>query len=1635
MRIRIITFLFAESKSKELVHKGLVINFLVNFGYIRRRNSQHAVMPNQGVAATSLTFISENYAAQRSALRDAANITNLIPASNDARLPALPVVPTRRKRGRPPKPKEQIIGISVVKRPVGRPRGSGKEQRDPNLVAVSRGRVGRPPKVKDSGGVVVQLGKYFVPGTRSYLAPSHQNTQPPITLTTLLSGYQVTSGQRQQDPSLSQPHHNTTSTDPTSQPSPQAPHIDSESSSSPTTQQVVPDEDPQRVVDLDDDDILGGEQAGSGLWKDNSAGDSDDDEDDEDGENGDKPGPTLGGKKKSQRSSPAAPPHVMKKFNIIVAECGQRNENGLPKLYSQEQTFWYPQKSTYFILQSPNACPIDLYNPRFFVWDPQALHKDIPCPQCACTLHRHGVAKHPRRCVDSTSSFWIIGYVYRCPRCVNPKSKKTTVTFRSWDPRILSVLPASLAAEFPARLTYRSGLSNTTFSWLRSCIQNGVGVSQFSSMLETQHLLHHDQLHLQYLNYLADGHFHHRWRNRKFKSFLPYDNSSDEGPHGFVPSSQWLRDLYDSFIEEHQQYFNQHIAMLSANICAIDHSHKHIAQVNGERIFIGLLTITNEKGEIRCCVLVGTKSHSQFEETLAQMRRSLSLYGHPQPQLFYTDNMSDKPFLESAFPLLRENVTPIEKYGNLEPFSLPTDVQILVRRDTAAIDAALSTILDNVPLEAEDPDLVVGFDAEWNVTVSEHGAFERGQIAVIQIAYERRVYILQISDLITHQQLPEKLVMLLSNARIRKVGRMVNSDLKQLEQSINSAIPFDGALDLATYAKERHFVTSAKSSLAELCAVTLGKQLSKNVSERVSNAWEQPFLTPEQQQYAAIDAFVPLLVYHELTKYSVPQRLPPNLIPHTPVLLLHTDNVSIIATGHLSPNLHDQSYDGINLTATRTLIEVTNILVPGAIISTHHKRPLESFGSAPFSVVCLRSHLRVFDPSTFATFKSPQCESQPSHPLVSPSIVVQPTSTNSSDELYSSMHNPSQGGPEALQSVESIDCNMTAFSSDENGVGDLLIASDEEFGNVTQSAQLSSIDNQNRQLGEEILQPSASQHIKWDRTVRSRVIKDVFHVFNMLKISTSHGLRKEFARALRDALLVPVKEDRMRISAWAASLSPPLTFEQLQATRPKWLWKRCRRVIPPPEIIYPLVQDLFLVYGPLKDSVTDLPLFNQRLWKTAKQILGLIQQGFLSDPYGVELYTPIALDGKANNLPIYRCARGTNATEGGVHTHLRPRLPSGGASVRHADACIHDFVLQHNLRVGTLNSTGQRYKGHYSIWITNQLQERLLALRDILVDPLEIKGWTNGNLYIQTSERIGIVPVPSDVRLASGMAQYNHNIDNKRPQSYLARKQGTRKAILPIHTPTEQELFKELMKTNTAFNSRTTGPVWKLAVKEWNAHADKQDEIYYKLIEQLRVFYSSYMTRINVKQSLSLTANARRPIIQAVRDPARSDAVPPISTRPLSISVPSSGFDISQLSAGPRADAATSITVTTVQSDLLITHHGHGDDMMDVDPPPSLHHTDTSTVSITSSPQLTGPGPSMSRPDGLLTTPEPMTGEMMTQALANRRLETELLKRNPPKPPAVKHPRKRRTCMRTAQKSGMMHVVDETQRGQPRNVT
>jgi hypothetical protein len=341
------------------------------------------------------------------------------------------------------------------------------------------------------------------------------------------------------------------------------------------------------------------------------------------------------------------PEWFTKALDVKLALIQHRDSNGKFTFYTQYQNFWVPQKAKWFQMRNAKVLrPEILYDFELFYWDPQLLVM-ISCPLCKkATLTRHGIQKRPRRCVGLEKSFWMIGARYKCPDCVSATGKHT-VTFMSWDSRIIASLPQSLAAEFPVVLTHRSALSSPILALEHCLFQKGIGSKQFTEIIKSLHLHYFDQLHLQYLQMIQDNREQVIWKNFRFEPFSEFTDS--KGYAGFIPSSVWFRDLYDQFIESHLPRINQYSAMLTARVCAIDHSHKitkHIVQINSVPVFVGLLTITNEYGEIRILALVATKAHAQFETALLLMKQSLEIYGHQMPSFFFTDNMSDKAFLE-----------------------------------------------------------------------------------------------------------------------------------------------------------------------------------------------------------------------------------------------------------------------------------------------------------------------------------------------------------------------------------------------------------------------------------------------------------------------------------------------------------------------------------------------------------------------------------------------------------------------------------------------------------------------------------------------------------------------------------------------------------------------------------------------------------------------------------------------------------------------------------------------------------------------------------------------------------------------------------------------------------------------------
>lgn len=201
--------------------------------------------------------------------------------------------------------------------------------------------------------------------------------------------------------------------------------------------------------------------------------------------------------------------------------------------------------------------------------------------------------------------------------------------------------------------------------------------------------------------------------------------------------------------------------------------------------------------------------------------------------------------------------------------------------------------------------------------------------------------------------------------------------------------------------------------------------------------------------------------------------------------------------------------------------------------------------------------------------------------------------------------------------------------------------------------------------------------------VWSRILEDIWHVMHrvMKTIPNGHSLRKQFSTAFSKTLFTIDEDDKERVIQ-ALSKRPPstkTTWDELRKTNPDWLWRRVRRYVPEKEYLATVLDELFQSWGHALCSRTGLPLFNKVTWKKAEGILESVRRGWVSDPPGISLYVKIRTD--VEGLPVYRCLRGTNSVEGGVHMVLMRIFGSLNASVELADSAVADWRHRHNTDV------------------------------------------------------------------------------------------------------------------------------------------------------------------------------------------------------------------------------------------------------------------------------------------------------------------------------------------------------------------
>lgn len=176
-------------------------------------------------------------------------------------------------------------------------------------------------------------------------------------------------------------------------------------------------------------------------------------------------------------------------------------------------------------------------------------------------------------------------------------------------------------------------------------------------------------------------------------------------------------------------------------------------------------------------------------------------------------------------------------------------------------------------------------------------------------------------------------------------------------------------------------------------------------------------------------------------------------------------------------------------------------------------------------------------------------------------------------------------------------------------------------------------------------------------------------------------MAKEFVRRFRDILFVLDLNDKALVEQHLKKVKNT-TWEDMMLKKSEWLLKRVRRYIPPPNVLYPRVKELFDTLGESVCSKSGNKLFDNKCKKAAKSALDLIKKGYVSDPLDVPMYYYANTD--SYGLPTYRCIRGTNSVEGGVHMNMIRKFGSYNASPELTDCALAEYRLRHNTDVSLI---------------------------------------------------------------------------------------------------------------------------------------------------------------------------------------------------------------------------------------------------------------------------------------------------------------------------------------------------------------
>ncbi|KAL7493375.1 hypothetical protein ACHAWT_002406, partial [Skeletonema menzelii] len=1088
------------------------------------------------------------------------------------------------------------------------------------------------------------------------------------------------------------------------------------------------------------------------------------------------------------------------------------------------------------------------YYTRLDVWLPDLQHGHSHMPCCVNCKHNnavgvHGYSTHPgRMVVNQTENYYILTRRYICHDCKKKKERlkaiakdaatvaanvevvvaevKLQTTFMGWDQRILPLFPDGIGKEFPAFLTKKAGVDLSLIDLMRPLINKGIRPEAFSELLLE---LHTKEWTRRYIKYERDVARKERLIPGSAKTASIFSDFSDKDFYdGRVPTPKYIKHVYNLFHDTISDHLAKEVKKRPAEILIWDGSYKapkRMCQHNGEQIFNTLMTGMNGIGEVRLQFLVHTDSHDQMVGALEAFKATNVALGIEDPKYFVTDNpKADAAFITAVFDSLQQKQQKLDEQRidtpqiNPHVTYIPANVKVLKKEEVNSAIAAMWDVAKG---------RVIGLDAEWNVTMNRYGGVsETGKVALIQISYISKDDD-EITTLLvrTHQmtKLPHRLESLLTGDTFKMVGVNVSADIIKIGKDFNiSAIKQNkdqkdrpNVINLGPYARARDIVQNGSIGLKPLCELVLKKRLEKETHIRLSNWEKKDKLTDEQVKYAALDAITSLQIFLKITdmpdltrRYTMDDVKVGNKVDLVPMFGSTSCMATRAATAIIVNVDRCQSPDDVAPKVAKAgketvAIKLVKIYSTGFKIPKYEYKPSDSqvlpatlscFGEG--SLIVVPVHMLKHHVDSDHVRSTP---AERSHPLLYPTVTVPGPGH---DEI-------SPAPDKAADTEEAADTGeaLADLDEDENDGEDVRRNSFTEETISMQDIELirAAAEKSTAAQSVENLFPckglSASPSPTAIVNKFSVCLGDTFHAMKRHVTPMHHEGKKAFFVALREAFLVWNKEKLEELKGHLRNEGQSEEEIEKKMLFTSTLFTDCvDRHIPPPSLLYFRVRAVFVLFGNLVDSKTKKPLFNERVWRCANNILDEILLGYYSDPPGVQWYTKRlrkngTVETNKYGMELYDCSRGTNRVES-FHKDLITTWGSWPLGLEMSTKVLAEKRHRHNHRVSERRRDGFPKVGHYDTWEIDELQLLVHKNRGFLLYP----HWSNSSEYVSTEERFDIVPLQNnDVQQA--LETHCEAIAPlpklTRDLQFQCNAMGTQLPFLPFSTNEERMKFSE----------------------------------------------------------------------------------------------------------------------------------------------------------------------------------------------------------------------------------------------------